>query len=45
MTTIEGERLRDKVLAGGGHWNTTKRDGTCEVDYVVTKNSALTGVS
>jgi len=37
MTTIEGERLRSKVLAGGGHSLTTKPDVTFEVDYVVTK--------
>jgi hypothetical protein len=37
MSTIEGERLRGKVLAGSGHWIATKPDGTFEVDYVVTK--------
>jgi hypothetical protein len=32
LTTIEGERLRDQVLAGSGHWITTEPDGTFEVD-------------
>ena len=45
ITTIEGERLRGKVLAGGGHWIMTKPDGTFEVDYVVTNSSTLTGHS
>jgi hypothetical protein len=32
MMTIEGERLRHKVLAGSGQWITTEPDSTFEVD-------------
>jgi len=32
MTTVADERLRGKVLARGGQWITTKRDGTLKVD-------------
>ena len=34
--SFEGERLRGKVLAGGGDWVTEKADGTFEVDLRVT---------
>ena len=30
--SFEGERLRGKVLAGGGDWVTAKADGTFELD-------------
>lgn len=30
--SFEGERLRGKVLAGGGDWVTAKADGTMELD-------------
>ena len=33
---FEGERLRGKVLAGGGDWVTVKVDGTFELDLRVT---------
>jgi len=34
--SFEGERLRGKVLAGGGDWVTTKPDGTFELDLRAT---------
>jgi uncharacterized protein DUF3237 len=34
--SFEGERLRGKVLAGGGDWVTTEADGTFELDVRVT---------
>ncbi len=34
--SFEGERLRGKVLAGGGDWVTTKSDGTIELDLRAT---------
>src|SRR5437764_8430604 len=34
--TFEGERLRGKVLAGGGDWVTAMADGTLELDLRVT---------
>ena len=34
--SFEGDRLRGKVLAGGGDWVTEKADGTFEVDLRVT---------
>ena len=34
--SFEGERLRGKVLAGGGDWVTAKADGTLELDLRVT---------
>ena len=34
--SFEGERLRGKVLAGGGDWVTEKADGTFELDLRVT---------
>ena len=34
--SFEGERLRGKVLAGGGDWVTAKGDGTFELDLRVT---------
>ena len=34
--SFEGERLRGKVLAGGGDWVTAKGDGTIELDLRVT---------
>ena len=34
--SFEGERLRGKVLAGGGDWVTANADGTCAVDLRVT---------
>jgi hypothetical protein len=34
--SFEGERLRGKVLAGGGDWVTAKADGTFELDLRVT---------
>jgi hypothetical protein len=34
--SFEGERLRGKVLAGGGDWVAAKADGTSEVDLRVT---------
>jgi len=34
--TFEGERLRGKVLPGGGDWVTARADGTFEVDLRVT---------
>ena len=46
MRTIEGERLRGKVLAVT--WITTKSDGTFEFDLrrlTGDKNSALAGAS
>src|SRR5215467_13213396 len=30
--SFEGDRLRGKVLAGGGDWATTKADGSFELD-------------
>jgi hypothetical protein len=34
--SFEGERLRGKVLAGGGDWVVAKADGTSELDLRVT---------
>ena len=34
--SFEGERLRGKVLPGGGDWVTTKADGTMDLDLRVT---------
>jgi hypothetical protein len=34
--SFEGDRLRGKVLPGGGDWVTAKPDGTLEVDLRVT---------
>ena len=34
--SFEGERLRGKVVAGGGDWVTAKADGTLELDARVT---------
>ena len=34
--SFEGERLRGKVLAGGGDWVTARTDGTFELDLRVT---------
>jgi Protein of unknown function (DUF3237) len=34
--SFEGERLRGKVLAGGGDWVTAMADGTFELDVRVT---------
>ena len=34
--SFEGERLRGKVLAGGGDWVTEKADGTFDLDLRVT---------
>jgi len=34
--SFEGERLRGKVLAGGGDWVTEKPDGTFELDLRAT---------
>src|SRR5438094_7348805 len=34
--TFEGERLRGKVLAGGGDWVVAKSDGTFDLDLRVT---------
>ena len=34
--SFEGERLRGKVLAGGGDWVTARADGTFELDLRVT---------
>ena len=34
--TFEGERLRGKVLAGGGDWVVAKADGTFDLDLRVT---------
>ena len=34
--SFEGERLRGKVLAGGGDWVVAKTDGTFELDLRVT---------
>jgi hypothetical protein len=34
--SFEGERLRGKVLAGGGDWVTARADGTLELDLRVT---------
>jgi uncharacterized protein DUF3237 len=34
--SFEGERLRGKVLAGGGDWVTVKPDGTFELDLRAT---------
>ena len=34
--SFEGERLRGKVLAGGGDWVTQKADNTLELDLRVT---------
>ena len=34
--SFEGDRLRGKVLPGGGDWVTAKGDGTFEVDLRVT---------
>jgi len=34
--TFEGDRLRGKVLAGGGDWVTAKGDATFELDLRVT---------
>lgn len=33
---FEGERLRGKVLSGGGDWVTARADGTFELDLRVT---------
>ena len=37
--SFEGERLRGKVLAGGGDWVTAKADGTFELDLRATLES------
>ena len=34
--SFEGERLRGKVLAGGGDWVTARADGTFELDLRAT---------
>jgi hypothetical protein len=34
--SFEGDRLRGKVLAGGGDWVTARADGTFELDLRVT---------
>jgi hypothetical protein len=34
--TFEGERLRGKVLAGGGDWVVARADGTFDLDLRVT---------
>ena len=34
--SFEGERLRGRVLAGGGDWVTERADGTLELDLRVT---------
>jgi hypothetical protein len=34
--SFEGDRLRGKVLAGGGDWATARADGTLELDLRVT---------
>ncbi len=34
--TFEGERLRGKVLAGGGDWVTARADGTLDLDLRAT---------
>src|SRR5689334_4556492 len=34
--TFEGDRLRGKVLAGGGDWVTATADGTLELDLRAT---------
>jgi Protein of unknown function (DUF3237) len=34
--SFEGDRLRGKVLAGGGDWVATRPDGTMELDLRVT---------
>jgi uncharacterized protein DUF3237 len=34
--SFEGDRLRGKVLPGGGDWVTTRADGTFELDLRVT---------
>src|SRR5207247_9463728 len=34
--SFEGERLRGRVLAGGGDWVTAKADGTFELDLRMT---------
>ena len=34
--SFEGDRLRGKVVAGGGDWVTTRPDGTLELDLRVT---------
>ena len=34
--SFEGERLRGKVLAGGGDWVTAEADGTVKLDLRVT---------
>jgi hypothetical protein len=34
--SFEGDRLRGKVLAGGGDWATKQADGTLELDLRVT---------
>jgi hypothetical protein len=34
--SFDGERLRGKVLAGGGDWVTARTDGTFELDLRVT---------
>jgi hypothetical protein len=34
--SFDGERLRGKVLAGGGDWVTAKADGTFDLDLRVT---------
>ena len=34
--SFDGDRLRGRVLAGGGDWVTTKADGVIEVDLRVT---------
>lgn len=37
--SFEGERLRGRVLAGGGDWVTRRSDGTLELDLRVTLES------
>ena len=34
--SFDGDRLRGRVLAGGGDWVTTRADGVIEVDLRVT---------
>jgi hypothetical protein len=34
--SFEGDRLRGKVLAGGGDWVTTRADGTMTLDLKIT---------
>ena len=40
--SFDGERLRGKVLAGGGDWVTAKGDGTFELDLRVTLSTMST---